>query len=323
MVQILDLWRRVDENRLFDPAEFNRLMNWLNGHVAAPFALVDDTGSLMLSSNPSIPKITFYAPVEFQDTVLITGVFALANTIYLYSRNAANNASVGLIRLNASDIIELGPSSTQRMTFVSPLTNNTVLAARNAANSANVTLIGLSTGDNITVGQAATSMTLFSPFTNNVGLFYRNAANSADIYVTGVNASDQIVTGSGTTVHNLGGTTVVPAVDPPLANGQITSGSLVKGFAHVTVAGGALTLRDNQNIASVTYNAAGNYSIAWDRDFTTALYGVLVTIEDNAVDLVFKVNSKAASGVDIRVFTLAGVLTDPDAFSVMAMGTLV
>ncbi len=322
MVNAIRQWPRVNENRPFDPAEWNRYVNFMSGQLAAPFAWVDETGALAMSWNPAVPEITFYAPVEFQDTVLITGTLSLANTIYLYSRNAADNANIGLVRLNASDIIELGPSATQRMTFVSPLTNNTVLAARNAANSANITLIGLSSGNNITVGQAGTSMTLFSPFTNNVGLFYRNAANSADIYVTGVNASDQIVTGSGTTVHNLAGQTVVPVVDPPLSDGQLNAGGIVKAFAHVTVSGGVATLRDNQNIASITRNAAGDYTVAWDRDFNSATYATMITYEDNAVDLVCKVNSKAAGSADYRIFTLAGVLTDPDAFTVMAMGTL-
>ena len=334
MVVILQQWRRVDENRPFDPAEWNRFVNFLRGELASPFALVDDTGALMMSSNPSTPAITFFAPVEFQDTVLlsgtttlsgtliVSGVLYLGNTIYLYGRNAANNANIGLIRLNASDIIELGPADTQRMTIVSPLTNGTGLFARTAANNANILLIGLNSSNIIELGAAATRLTPLSSITNNVGLFWRNAANSADIYVTGINASDQIVTGVAGTSHFLNGTTIVPTVDPPTADGQIDAGALVKASGHV-IGGGGASLGQNYNIASVARNGAGDFTVTIDRDFSAATYATVVTVLDNALNLTWRVNGQAAGSFDVHFRdAVTGVLTDPDAFGFACFGTL-
>jgi hypothetical protein len=113
---------------------------------------------------------------------------------------------------------------------------------------------------------------------------------------------------------------IVPLLDPPSQNGQVTASSLVKAFALVTGASGAMG--HNQNIASVTRNSAGNYTVAWDRDFTTSTYAILVSVEDNAVFLDIKCNSKTASSADIFVADAAGTPTDPDFFSVAAFGVL-
>lgn len=117
------------------------------------------------------------------------------------------------------------------------------------------------------------------------------------------------------------GPLTVPTVDPPTANGEVTAGSQAKASAHVTGSSGALG--HNYNIASVTRNGAGDYSIAWDRDFTSASYAVLATVEDNAALLNIRCNSKTSSSADIHVRDAAGVLTDPDAFAVAAFGTLI
>lgn len=113
----------------------------------------------------------------------------------------------------------------------------------------------------------------------------------------------------------------VTAIDPPASDTQVTAGSQCKASAYVVGATGALG--DNYNIASVTRNGAGDYTIAWDRDFTSATYEVYVTVEDNAAFLIGKCNSKTSSSADIHITTPAGVLTDPDGFSVQARGTLV
>lgn len=242
MVETLVSFPRVRERAPFDAANFNRLMNWLNGQLAAPFALVDDTGVAMVSSNPSIPLIAFYAPVEFIDTVTIAGTIRLLNTLYLYSRNAADSADIGLIRLSASDIIELGPSATQRLTIVSPLTNNTTLNARNAANAANVTLIGLTSADIVNLGQAAQRMTILSSLTNNTGLFGRNAANSADVLLVALTSSD---------IVNLGAAGNRLSILSPLTNNVAVNARNAANSANV-----ALLLLDASDI--IQLGAAGN-----------------------------------------------------------------
>lgn len=122
----------------------------------------------------------------------------------------------------------------------------------------------------------------------------------------------------GITVSTTGVT--LPSVDPPTANGLATAASLIKAFAFVTGGGGA-TLGDNYNIASVTRNGAGDFTVAWDRDFSGTGYSVVATLFDNGADLDVRVNGKAAGSADIH-FRAAGVLTDPDGFSVWAAGTL-
>lgn len=114
----------------------------------------------------------------------------------------------------------------------------------------------------------------------------------------------------------------VTAIDPPTADAQVTAGSQVKAFAYVTAGGGA-TLGQNYNIASVTRNGAGDFTVSWDRDFAAATYAVVVTIQDNAANLIARVNGQTTTSADIHIRDLAGVLTDPDAFSFIACGTLV
>ena len=110
----------------------------------------------------------------------------------------------------------------------------------------------------------------------------------------------------------------VTAMDPPLHDTQVTPGSQCKAFAYVTGGGGA-TLGQNYNIASVTRNGAGDFTVAWDRDFSAATYALTVTVHGTYLDTA--VNSQTSSSADIH-FRNAGVLTDPDAFALIAQGTL-
>lgn len=158
---------------------------------------------------------------------------------------------------------------------------------------------------------------------NTIYLLGRNAAGSADVNLIRLNSSDIIESGQTGTRHNLLGTVVAPAIDPPTVNGQVTQRAVAAAWAHFTVSGGAVTLRDSYNVTSVTYNAAGDYTVTWDRDFSSAYYACLPSVEDNgAVLLAPKVNSQAAGSADIWVYNVAAAKTDPDAISVIAFGTL-
>lgn len=121
------------------------------------------------------------------------------------------------------------------------------------------------------------------------------------------------------------GALTVPATDPPTANTEVTAGSVAKAWAHFTVSGGAITFRDSYNVdtAASTYNAAGDYSIVWDRNFASAYYAVVVTVEDNGgVLLAPKVNGQIAGSADIWVYNATATKTNPDAVSVVCFGTL-
>ena len=154
---------------------------------------------------------------------------------------------------------------------------------------------------------------------------YLNGLNAGGTAVNllRINGSDIIESGQTGTRHNLLGTVVAPDIDPPTVNGQVTQRAVAAAWAYFTVAGGAVTLRDSYNVTSVTYNAAGDYTVTWDRDFSSAYYACLPSVEDNgAVLLAPKVNSQAAGSADIWVYNVAAAKTDPDAVSVVCFGTL-
>jgi hypothetical protein len=356
MVEQITAWPRESEHRPFDAAAFNRLMSWLDGYIAGPFRLVQVSGSFALIWDPTTDLFTFGASIVFGATITLDNTIwldgfaadgvtpihlirvtsgdliqlgassqrmtigaALTNATYLNGRNAANTGEINLIRVNSSDIIELGETGT-RLTVLSPLTNNTAINGRNAANSGNISLIGLTSGDLVLIGQTGQRMTLASSLTNATYLNGRNAANSGDVNLIRLNGSDVVEVGQTGSQTNLLGRAVVASNDPPLQDGELTAGSQRKAGARVTGSSGAMG--NNYNVASVTRNGAGDYTVAWDRDFSSDTYEVYVTVEDNAAWLMCKCNSKTASSADIHIATTAGVLTDPDFFSVAAFGTL-
>lgn len=156
---------------------------------------------------------------------------------------------------------------------------------------------------------------------NATAMYARNQGNSGDIQMIGTDASDQI--GLGQTGNNLLllGTVIVPSTDPPIIDTQVTAGSQCKAFAYVTGGGGA-TLGQNYNIASVTRNGAGDFTVTIDRDFAAATYAVVATVQDNGANLICRVNGQAVGSFDIHFRDLLGTLTDPDAFAASCFGTL-
>lgn len=246
----------------------------------------------------------------------------LTNNTPLYGRNAANSASVLLLNLNGSDIIELGASGT-RLSPLSPITNNTALGFRNAANSATVSGLLLNASDYFEFGAGGTRVTFSSPLTNNTKLTGRNAANSASVNLIGLNSSDQVDVGVSGTQTNLLGTVVAPLIDPPTVDGQVTNESVCKAFYSGYVSGSSINDGAKYNFTSATYNAAGDYSIAWNRDFSNQFYTALVTVEHGSARTAQINYSKAAGGLDVHVYNPAtGLKADCDAFHVVAFGPL-
>lgn len=315
MVETLVSWPRVRERAPFDPAEHNRLINFLNGYLAAPFKLVQSGGNFALIWTPTADLFTFGASIRFNATL------TLDNTIWLDGYKADHATSVHLIRVNASDIVELGDGS-QRMTIDASLTNNTRLKGRNAANSADVTLVKLNTDDIVEVGESATRMILASPLKNDTGLLGRNAANSTSYTLIKLTTTDQVSVGETGRQMNLLGTVVAPAVDPPTIQGQVTAASQCQAWGYASIAAGVVTLGQNYNVASVVRNLAGDYTVNIDRDFSAATYAALVTVQDNGANLIARVNGQAAGSFDVHFRDTAGVLTDPDAFAFSCFGTL-
>lgn len=121
------------------------------------------------------------------------------------------------------------------------------------------------------------------------------------------------------TIHGL---TIDQNLDPPLSNGDISPASQVKAFAYVGAAGSA-SLGHNYNIASVARNGTGDFTVTIDRDFSSATYAVLVTVLDNAKVLTWRINGQAGGSFDVHFRDNTGALSEPVAFSVACLGTLV
>lgn len=358
MVETLASWPRVRERAPFDPAEHNRLMNFLEGYIAAPFRLVQSSGSFALIWTPTADLFIFGASIRFNATLTLDNTIwldgykadhatsvhlirvntsdvielgassqrlsflaALTNNTNIAGRNALDSASITLIKLNTSDVIELGEAN-QRITIAGALTNNTSLAGRNAANGANVTLVKLNTDDIVEVGETASRMILAGPLKNNTGLLGRDAANANSYALIKLTATDQVSVGEATLQTNLLGTVSAPVVDPPTIATQVTAASQCKAFGYASVAAGVVTLGQNYNVVSVVRNLAGDFTVTLDRDFTAATYAVMVTVQDNAAVLTARVNGQAAGSFDVHVRDAAGVLTDPDGLSFCCFGTL-
>lgn len=125
------------------------------------------------------------------------------------------------------------------------------------------------------------------------------------------------------TVHGLEvdtGPTIVPAVDPPTADADVTAGALVKASGFYDVGGAALG--QNYNVASVAHNGAGDFTVTIDRDFSAASYATVVTPFDNGANLIARVNGQGTGSFDVHFYTAAGVQTDPDGFGFACFGTL-
>lgn len=93
-----------------------------------------------------------------------------------------------------------------------------------------------------------------------------------------------------------------------------------KAWAYFGVTG---NLVSNYNITSVTDTGAGDATVNWNVDFSTANYAKLVTLEDSSTNsLAVHTNAVAAGTVQVQARTTdgAGTLTDPVAWNVVAMG---
>jgi hypothetical protein len=97
-----------------------------------------------------------------------------------------------------------------------------------------------------------------------------------------------------------------------------------KAWAAVTVSGGTPTLSKGYNVASITDNGAGDFTINFTTALSDALYAAVATVLEAGSDgYAAKISSKATTGV--RVVTIdstGGSLVDNLAFSVLVFGDI-
>lgn len=73
------------------------------------------------------------------------------NNTFLDGRNAADSADISIVKINASDELEMGSSAVSWLP-ASPVKNNTTVKARNAADSANIDLAKANASDEVELG---------------------------------------------------------------------------------------------------------------------------------------------------------------------------
>lgn len=108
----------------------------------------------------------------------------------------------------------------------------------------------------------------------------------------------------------------------PNANAMYTDNQ-VNGW--ISFNGGTQAILDSYNISgAVTQNAAGDYTITWDRDFADANYsisGMGTTTAGNPVNVsIHSTATKLKGSVRINTANHTGVLVDPDQVCIMAVG---
>lgn len=158
---------------------------------------------------------------------------------------------------------------------------------------------------------------------NNTSITARNAANSANIVLIQSTSGDVIQTGQAGTRHNLLGTVVAPAIDPPTVDGQVTAESQCQGSALFTVSGGAVALVNSYNVSGVAYLGVGVFRIDWNRDFANTSYRANVTASNATAAMAgIAVGGRAAASLTVVTWDAAGVLIDPTDVTVTAFGTL-
>lgn len=97
-----------------------------------------------------------------------------------------------------------------------------------------------------------------------------------------------------------------------------------KAWAYCTVAGGAVTVQSGFNVSSVTYNGAGTFTINFATALSDAKYSAVCMAGNTALAVVDiqarHTGARTASAFQVDCYSLAGVLTDPDSFSILVFG---
>jgi hypothetical protein len=210
----LTVWPRTDENRPFDAAEHNRVMNFSNGHLAAHMAWVDDYGVRGLTWNPSTPLLTIGTPAS------------LTNSVQLGDAAGDAISILGTATFTPLATFTGGLTSTGTGTFNGALVANGTVALGDAAGDT-VTITGNTTVVNTFATQGSTTL--------------GNAAADV-ITVTGTATFTPLATFTGGLTSNGPTTLGDAAADAISILGTATFTPLATFAAGATLSGGVLTL---------------------------------------------------------------------------------
>jgi hypothetical protein len=126
-----------------------------------------------------------------------------------------------------------------------------------------------------------------------------------------ITASDEIILADADDSNALKKDTVQGILD------LVSTTGAIKGWVSFDASSGTPTIKDHYNVASITDNGAGDFTIVWDTDFANANYAVVGTTDDNCV-MGFPA-AFATTGTQVRTRS-GGTLTDLNRNCVIAIG---
>lgn len=208
----------------------------------------------------------------------VTGAkLRLDNDEYLRGRNNADSANINILKVNTSDLIELGATVNNFN-----IKNNTYITGRNQADSANIDIVKIDGGDQLDFGTQVSVLNMKQDtyFTG------RNAANSANINMIKVNASDELALGATLANADLKADTYLTSNSINVA--KVDSQSRVDLMDGSIVLKGTATLADNTSSATLVPNMP---TASTDQALfvyyklvrgTSVQFGQLIVDEDNS-----------------------------------------
>lgn len=155
----------------------------------------------------------------------------------------------------------------------------------------------------------------FSVNSNN-NLYLDGGVN--DYWVNSANGVNQLYSaGTLTLATNSSGEVLFAAVDPPTANYSNRNGN-TKAWAFSNSGG---TVQASYNVTSVVRNSAGNYTVTWNTDFSTANYTVSITPAGSGGRFFPSYGNKVAGSIQVFMYDESASALADQAFDIIAIGT--
>ncbi len=100
----------------------------------------------------------------------------------------------------------------------------------------------------------------------------------------------------------------------------VVGGGGIQGWVNFSGTG-TVTIRDHDNVTSITDNGTGDYTIVWDTDFSNDDYACIVHAGDTGqVSAVTRMHTQQVGSIRFEVSELGGALTDTAFFYAIAVG---
>lgn len=254
------------------------------------------------AGSASLPAYSFYADPN-------TGMFNQAADVIGFATAGTERVRIGTVLL-----IPDGSANPPGLTFITDPDTGMYRSADNT--------IGFSAGGTQRLSIGAQILIPDGAADSAPGFSFINDANTG-IRRTNTDEMSVITGGTARMVIGANGEVLLPAAPAtPVANGAYREG-VAKGAVKFNVSG---TILFDFNVSSITDTGAGNWTVNWDRDFGSADYAAVATVEQGwtgttAAMLMPHIHAMAAGTTQIvcpRVSDAA--LTDPVTVHVIAMG---